>query len=79
MVGLSIWTNLEPSIAILVACMIVMRPLLTPHKFMRLRNQPFPSQEMDYRDDAVPGLNPKDDFDTSSEPVSSNESPSRNL
>lgn len=34
------WTDLEPAIAILAACLPIMRPLFHPRRFWRLRNEP---------------------------------------
>lgn len=33
------WTDLEPSVAMLAACMPIMRPLLDPRQFFRSRSQ----------------------------------------
>ena len=33
----SIWTDIEPSMALLVACLPVCRPLLQPRKFWQMR------------------------------------------
>ena len=37
LVAASMWTNLEPSIAVFVACLPVMRPLLHPREFWARR------------------------------------------
>ena len=45
----SIWTDIEPSVGILVACLAVCKPLLQPRRFWRMRSQA--RTEMDEEDD----------------------------
>lgn len=80
-VNLSVWTDIEPSIAILVACLPILRPLLRPRTFLKLRNESAADNdntEYYLRDDMSSPT--KADSDTKSGLEGySEESPSRNL
>lgn len=74
-VGLSIWTDVEPSVALLVACMPIMRPLFRPAHFLKLRSQS--TESGTYSSESASPPNEKETYTKSHDVSSSDESPAR--
>ena len=65
----SVWTNIEPSIAILVACLPIMRPLLSPIKFWRLRTGAHESIDYEFQSETSE-QDPRKKYATNADEVS---------